>query len=269
MLNPPDIPKHAIFLDDIKEINQKLAYRLDKKANKDLWHYKSVSKLHISKYKPHIVNCLGASHIFIKDLRNKNKEKIKEGLPRYFQKGCLRHIHMKGLEFRSSGNKESKHLNNDFISIFKEDSKRDDKTHVIGNYSCLDDTTSSYVQGKHADYSKQPETQSEDLVMDEIFEKVRRYNERTRDEPHNVQLWLEFVQFQDVVAQEDKSFKGQTIHLRERYQPSKSVIEKKLAILEKALEKNPSSLELKLSQLQLYQDIWESDKVGIVSFNIF
>lgn len=240
-------------------MNAEHSFRIDKTSDKDLWNYESVSKLHIAKYKPFIYSCIGASHLSIRDKESRSKDK--EQLPRYFKKEGLKHIHRKGLDFSTYGKNKSQSFSLDFVAFSKEDSERNAEVKGTGSYSCLDDATALYVQGKDAGYSRQSEIKSESFVMDEIFEKVRRFNERTRDEPHNVQLWLDFVQFQDAVAQEDKSFKGQSIRLREVYQSSKAVIEKKLAVLEKALEVNPSSLDLKIVQLELYQDVWESDKV--------
>lgn len=72
------------------------------------------------------------------------------------------------------------------------------------------------------------------------------------------------VYFQDTLGQEDKTPTAQSgVRLREVYQPTRAVIDKKLAILDKALEKNPGCLRLQLAQLELYQDIWDEGKVDI------
>ncbi|KAK6997820.1 protein NRDE2 [Biomphalaria glabrata] len=251
------VPAGAVFLEDIPGLEPQHAFHVDRKCNNDLWHYKCVSKMHIAKFRCHSYTCLGAPDVPYRSAKVDRKTKHKPTSWRYWEKKSYRKSLTKGLNVSSTG----EHLKlsdsvESYIPLPKEPfpNKMPD---VIGNYSCLDTATSQYAQGIGTDYSKPCE---ENIEMSEIFEKVRSYNQKTRESPHNVQLWLEFIQFQDVVAQEDKSFQGHVVRLRDIYRPSKSVIEKKLAILEKAIDFNPSSLELKLARLELYQDIWEADQ---------
>ena len=43
--------------------------------------------------------------------------------------------------------------------------------------------------------------------------------------------------------------------------PTRAVIDKKLAILDKALGENPGCLALQLARLELYHDVWDEAKV--------
>ena len=265
------IPIGAVFLDDIHGLQPEHAYHIDRKRNKDLWHYKSISSHHIAKYKSYSYSCLGASGLLPdKKALNKNKKNLDSA--RYFGKIGLRQVRCKGTAFKIQRSDNIADLS--FIPLPKP-TKQDLSENEPGSssYSCLDEATSLYIHGKGSNYSSNAENTAvveKDFVLDEMFEKVREFNQRTRDEPENVSLWLEFVAFQDILAQREKAGSGglsQTATLREIYRPTKSVIEKKLAILENASKSNPSSLEVKLAQLELYQDLWETDKVcGITIF---
>ncbi|RUS78263.1 hypothetical protein EGW08_013979 [Elysia chlorotica] len=261
---PVKIPAGAVFFEDIRGLRAEHAFHIDRKKNKDLWHYQSISSRHISKYKSFSRSCLGNSNIML-DKKEPNKHKKSADLARYFGRVGLRQIHGKGTALKIDVKKVLSGA--EFIPIPKSSDQSLPRKELDGaSYSCLDQATSLYVQGKGSDYSNNADSEAadRDFVMDEIFEKIRIFNQRTRNEPQNVRLWLEFVAFQDVVAQREKTKAAglsQTLSLGEMYRPTKSVIEKKLAILEKAVESNPSSLELKLAQLALYQDIWETDKL--------
>ncbi|KAH9490779.1 hypothetical protein Btru_046974 [Bulinus truncatus] len=253
------VPEGAVFLEDIPGLKPQHAFHIDRKANKDLWHYKSVSKMHLAKYKCYRRNCLGALNILYKDPLDSKKKKHKFVSWRYYDKKAYRKILLKGLNSVSSVVSLKLSDNTESYIPLPVDPTTEEASQKtsLGSYSCLDSATSQYAQGMGSDYSK---PQEENIEMSEIFEKIRSYNTKTRENPHDVELWLEFVQFQDVVAQEDKSMKSNISRLRDMYQPPRSVIEKKLSVLEKAIELNPSSLDLKLARLELYQDIWEPEK---------
>ncbi|GFS25542.1 protein NRDE2 homolog [Elysia marginata] len=259
------VPVGAVFLDDIDGLKPEHAFHIDREKNKDLLRYQSVSTRHIARYKSFFRSCLGASHLM---LDKKESSKNKKGLDfaRYFGKIGMRQICSKGTALEIERTNQMSDL--DFVPLPKlsKQSLSQNESESL-SYSCLDEATSLYVHGKGIDHKSHADltvTAEQDFIMDEIFEKVRSFNQRTQDEPQNVALWLEFVAFQDIVAQREKVGAGglsQTASLGELYRPTKSVIDKKLAILDKALESNPSSLELKLARLELYQDVWETEKL--------
>ena len=259
--NLPVIPKGAIFLEDIPKAKPENAFSLDKKANRDLLKYESVAKLHIPKYKNKRFNCLGNLDIYSADKKNEKDKSKRNKQQRYFGKLSLRQLRVRGTLVLKKG-KIDKTTVNSFIPLPKSVATEEKNDDLLREYSCLDESTKLYVEGKGSDYSKPQEEASDSFVMEEIFHKVADFNRKTRIEPYNVKLWLDFVDFQDIVAQEDKSFRTENIRLKEAYQPTKAVIDKKMQILERALQFNPSSLSLKLVQMELYQDIWDSEKVG-------
>ncbi|XP_028805517.1 protein NRDE2 homolog [Neltuma alba] len=82
----------------------------------------------------------------------------------------------------------------------------------------------------------------EESWEDEMFRKTREFNKLTRERPHDENVWLAFAEFQDKVAgmQRQKGARLQTL-------------EKKISILEKAIDLNPDNEELLLCLLKAYQ----------------
>ncbi|KAF7822056.1 protein NRDE2-like protein isoform X1 [Senna tora] len=82
----------------------------------------------------------------------------------------------------------------------------------------------------------------EESWEDEMLRKTREFNKLTRERPHDEKVWLAFAEFQDRVAgmQRQKGARLQTL-------------EKKISILEKAIELNPDNEDLLLCLLKAYQ----------------
>ncbi|KFK39103.1 hypothetical protein AALP_AA3G201300 [Arabis alpina] len=95
--------------------------------------------------------------------------------------------------------------------------------------------------------SEEEDVLSKDSVVgasweDQVLNKTREFNRMTRERPHDEKAWLAFADFQDKVSsmQSQKGVRLQTL-------------EKKISILEKALELNPDSEELLLALLKAYR----------------
>ncbi|XP_004515233.1 uncharacterized protein [Cicer arietinum] len=88
----------------------------------------------------------------------------------------------------------------------------------------------------------------EESWEDEMLNKTREFNKLTREHPHDEKVWLAFAEFQDKVAgmQRQKGARLQTL-------------EKKISILEKAVELNPENEDLLLCLLKAYQTRDNSD----------
>lgn len=76
-----------------------------------------------------------------------------------------------------------------------------------------------------------------------IFRRTKEFNEKTRHNPKDIELWLSFVKFQD------ESFK-----MQRRKNPT-AITEKKLAILDKALYYNPNNAALLSAHLRECRNI--------------
>ncbi|XP_058722605.1 uncharacterized protein LOC131594475 isoform X2 [Vicia villosa] len=82
----------------------------------------------------------------------------------------------------------------------------------------------------------------EESWEDEMLNKTREFNKLTRERPHDEQVWIAFAEFQDKVARMQRQ-KGARLQL----------LEKKISILEKAVELNPENEDLLLFLLKAYQ----------------
>ncbi|XP_071962858.1 nuclear exosome regulator NRDE2-like isoform X2 [Antedon mediterranea] len=94
-----------------------------------------------------------------------------------------------------------------------------------------------------------------------ITKQTEEYNKKLRENPNDVKLWMQFVKFQDEIALRGHSiyFSGETDDKRRKL--SRLVLEKKIAILERAIVTNTSSLELKLEHVELCMEIWNSKEL--------
>lgn len=101
-----------------------------------------------------------------------------------------------------------------------------------------DDTFCEHSDGRTLSGASVIEESWEDMVL----RKTKEFNKLTREYPHNEKGWLDFADFQDQVAsmQPQKGARLQTL-------------EKKISILEKAVEVNPDNEELLVRLLTAYR----------------
>ena len=123
--------------------------------------------------------------------------------------------------------------------------------------------TIMYIQGLKTSDSN--ENRTANTREDEIKQKNAEFNQKLKQEPQNIQLWLNFIEFQDtpeaqrLVTNENGNsinidLKGRQIHLR-------ALLERKISILDKAIEMNPKSIRLITLKLQIASEFWESGKL--------
>ena len=86
--------------------------------------------------------------------------------------------------------------------------------------------------------------------LHEVQQKTKIFNQRLREEPKNEDLWLEYVDFQDVTLD--------THHAQNVVMKRRALAEKKLAILSKAIEVNPMNHALYVKRLDLGKEVFES-----------
>lgn len=84
----------------------------------------------------------------------------------------------------------------------------------------------------------------------------KKLNENLSKEPHNISLWLEFLDIQDKVMAycfDGNNEKGSKIIKKDQ----RAVIERKLSVLDSAISKNPLALELYLKKVHLGEIVWD------------
>lgn len=104
-----------------------------------------------------------------------------------------------------------------------------------------------------------------------IMKKVSEYNTQLLANPHNVQLWMEFINFQDEALIWDQllapplSAKAQPTTSNSTrecvHRQGSALIERKIAIFERALQNNPLSEKLLVGHMELVQEIWDTERL--------
>ncbi|KAE8796777.1 hypothetical protein D1007_28069 [Hordeum vulgare] len=201
-------------------------YYVDAKGDQDNLAFGSIYRMDIARYKPQntletcglnrrFYNCGHASSQMDLDSDLDGLDsKVKVG-GRYFS---AKHAILE----RNKGFKHLKVLKSDMIAILPED-------FIPVETSSLPAKSTTMQQ------------ELEESWEDEILRRTKEFNKMTRECPHDEKIWLAFAHFQDKVAssQPQKAARLQTT-------------ERKISILEKAVELNPDNEELLLCLLKSY-----------------
>ncbi|KAL9952401.1 hypothetical protein ACROYT_G039651 [Oculina patagonica] len=104
----------------------------------------------------------------------------------------------------------------------------------------------------------------QDSHESDILQKTRELNKTLHNNPHDIQTWLALIDFQEEIVQTEDSVKSSlTATGREkRKAATRTVIEKKIAVFEKALQKNPNSVELIVGHLGLCNEIMDAEELA-------
>lgn len=112
------------------------------------------------------------------------------------------------------------------------------------------------------------EDQELDIKSEEDFYSEKHYwqnmnkklNENISKEPHNISLWLEFLDIQDKVMAycfDGNNEKGFKIIKKDQ----KAVIERKLSVIDSAIAKNPQAMELYIQKVRLGEVVWNKEMI--------
>ena len=126
------------------------------------------------------------------------------------------------------------------------------ETNPLGVY---DANTVLFLQGQKA--AAPEEILSVETEDDKIRRQTTLFNEKLRKDPHNIHLWTEFIEFQDTAR-----FVSDKKELQIKEKPRKSLheralLERKISILDKAIENNPKNEFLINFRLQIAAEYWD------------
>jgi len=94
-------------------------------------------------------------------------------------------------------------------------------------------------------------------------QKTADFNRALTKDPHNEQKWLDFIDFQDELITCQETTNADSVgHRQKKHALSQVSYEIKSAIFDHALKKNPSSVRLKIAQLEFAAAFWESAKLA-------
>jgi len=124
-----------------------------------------------------------------------------------------------------------------------------------------DKTTEDWVKGVGGLQGEEEEI----FENDEMQSRRLEYNRRLRNNPTNVELWIEFIDFQDQAleqtvfrAEGDEGASAKTKKARGEILRAKALTERKLAICKSAIERNTRSVKLAVKRLELSRDLFDS-----------
>lgn len=253
-----------VFREDAK-LQPEHAFRVDRKLDQNNLTYGSIYKQHVSKYRQlSIRSCIGVEPRTLQNFME--KEKHKKLFSRYCDKQILRAIQKKNsvLLKPMSSTKPSQLLDSEaefipldvpLIDIPVESIPLPSQDRPIGDKVALgiiDVATQMYVEGRPSNIIGENLTAVEGISA-ELASKVAAYNRRLREDPGNVNLWLEFLKFQDILFLDVE--KGKEMGSR------RALLEKKIAIIDRALETVPKSVTLYTAKLKVGAELWEKEKL--------
>nr|XP_002719730.3 nuclear exosome regulator NRDE2 [Oryctolagus cuniculus] len=251
--------RRLVWLEDVQAVTGE-TFRTDKKPDPANWEYKSLYRGDIARYRRKGDSCLGINpkkQCISWEGASTEKKRTRKHVERYFTKKSVGLMNIDGVAITSKTASPSAEPG-PFIPVRDSDDVTAPVATWLNPLGVYDQSTTQWLQGQgpSEQESKQPDSQA-DRENAALKAKVEEFNRKVRENPWDTQLWMAFVAFQDEVMRCPGLY---TIEDGEREKRKKSLrllLEKKLAVLERAVESNPSSVELKLAKLQLCAEFWE------------
>ncbi|XP_073205517.1 nuclear exosome regulator NRDE2 isoform X6 [Lepidochelys kempii] len=265
-LNLEDITSNVatnrfVWLEDIQALTAE-TFRTDKKPDPANWEYKSLYRGDIARYKRKGDSCLGI------DLKKQcitwessmvEKKQSPKRPERYFTKNSVKLLTTDGIPVYSKS--QTSFGSSTFIPVSQLDSDAPTTTTCVNPLGIYDPLTTLWLQGKgppeHETLKQQASQETSGNVNSILMAKVEEYNRMVRENPRDVHTWMEFVSFQDEILRGPSPYAIKEGEQEIRRKSFKLILEKKLAILERAIESNPNDVDLKLAKLKLCTEFWE------------
>ncbi|XP_059504943.1 nuclear exosome regulator NRDE2 isoform X1 [Stegostoma tigrinum] len=263
----PGLPQGKfMWLDDL-HLQTAQTFCIDRKADPANWEYKSLYRGDLARYRRCGDVCLGLDtrkqHIIWED-SFRPKKKVRRKDHRYYNLSGLQLLSTDPVPVRcGEGVQESIPGTNSFIQVpdwAENDSKSSGTVSWFNPLGVYDKSTALWLQGKG---QEKPEEQtrtpldSNEKINSLNMAKVEKFNRMLREDPGDVQTWMEFVHFQDELMQDPSPYAATAAESEKRKRSRRAAWEKKLAILERAIESNPNNVELKVARLELGKESWE------------
>jgi len=225
----------VVWLEDVG-LKPEMAYRFDRTPDIDNARYGSLYSAEIANYRRYTNYCVGLQdEINYTDNRGRkmSKKHKKIGSSRYFKTSF---------------------------------SKQQDAMVYTSAKDDIFEWKESFVSFKETE-KQQPSDENQDTNTDTaewyVTQKAKAYNQTLTEDPSDISLWLEFIQFQDealiwgcvpgIDVQGDGNDSKKQNHV--------ALIDRKMAIYEKALQTNPLSVDLIKGYMILCEEVWDHDKI--------
>ncbi|CAL1288071.1 unnamed protein product, partial [Larinioides sclopetarius] len=237
------------------------AFRVDRRGDPENIYYDHFEQKNIAKYKLFPRIPVGCSLHEQNVCKQSSTDNSKADVPRYFSKKA-----MKLLMKITKENGACSPLSNEFSGVTLNFIPLTEKSsqHGISIQNQMsakfEGVSSSWkeatINGQKSEVkSNTDEARDETVLESELRSKTVMFNKKVSESPHDVKAWLEFVDFQDELYNAQVSKEGS------KSLPESYLIEKKVAILDKALKHNPKNVQLNVTRLNLCRHLWKADKV--------
>ncbi|XP_066200286.1 nuclear exosome regulator NRDE2 [Saccopteryx leptura] len=254
-----EIGPRFVWLEDVQALTGE-TFRTDKKPDPANWEYKSLYRGDIARYKRKGDSCLGINpkkQCISWEGASTEKKHSHKHVERYFTKKNVGLMNTDGVAVSSKTQPPSSEPVS-FIPVTGPDGAAPPVTSWLNPLGIYDQSTTQWLQGQgpSEQESKQPDVQpDQESVL--LKAKVEEFNRRVRENPRDTQLWMAFVAFQDEVMRSPGLYAIEEGGQERRRRSVRLLLEKKLAVLERAVESNPSCVDLKLAKLRLCTELWE------------
>ncbi|GFY70502.1 nuclear exosome regulator NRDE2 [Trichonephila inaurata madagascariensis] len=233
------------------------AFRVDPKGDFENRYYEHLEQKHIAKYKVYLripIGCkLEEQSLWIQPLP-------KTDVPRYFSKKA-RKLLLKIVGESENCTFMKPEVSDNIFSFIPLESKSSKSSNSTHNYlkANFDGVSTSWK----AEFLKAPEVKEDNFnekqidseLNLELKNKTTLFNKKLSESPHDIQLWLDFVDFQEEL------YYSQKMEETNKALPESYLTEKKVAILDKALKHNPQNVQLNITKLNLCRSLWTIDTV--------
>uniref|UniRef100_A0A673NBG6 Protein NRDE2 homolog n=1 Tax=Sinocyclocheilus rhinocerous TaxID=307959 RepID=A0A673NBG6_9TELE len=243
-----------MWLDDLQTPSDS-PFCIDRRADRANWEYKSLYRGDIARYKRKGGSCLGLD--FRMQAVNWNdggpeKKRVDKKPERYFCPSTLQLLRsdsLPALPVLSEGIAVS---SDSYIKLsactVEQGSFTQAPVSWVNPLGIYDRGTSLWLEGKGQPEVKgdQQDVEAQGSSSTLLSARVEEFNRKLRENPTDTQLWLDFIHFQVGLLT------GNVPKMSLR-----AVLEKKLSIVDRAVESNPANVDLKLEKLHLCKELWE------------
>ncbi|KAA0711184.1 Protein NRDE2 -like protein [Triplophysa tibetana] len=252
-----------MWLDDLQSPTDS-PFCIDRRADRANWEYKSLYRGDIARYKRKGKSCLGM------DFRTQavswvdggpEKKRADKKPERYFSPLTRQLLHSDSLLVLPLSESTPTSLDPYIgLSAGTEEQNSFTKAHVswVNPLGIYDAGTSMWLEGKGQPEVKVDQQDAQGTGSTQLTSRVEEFNRKLRENPTDIQMWLDFVQYQDEMAFGSGSFSAiKESDVDARKMSHRAILEKKLSIMDKAVESNPGNVDLKLEKLRLCKELWE------------
>lgn len=215
-------------------LSSDVAFRVDRNGDGNNLAFDELYRLHVPFYNKR--DCIDHTGLSKRSLSDKREEKNRY----YSRDSCDRPVK----QIKPAEPKGRTFTLSEYIPLVSSDEEDDIER---SNTSLEGEITFRSLGEKVSKNTAQPSRKQQ------LYDETQHFNEYLRENPHDIDKWLKFIKFQDKIF--DRSMdKNENL--------TASLIEKKLSILEKAIESNPRCIELLIERLNLVKFVWEDERVN-------